>query len=102
MSEDTYVKFIFTVEGDVVKTRSKQNLEETLPELDPIPGVFIGTMLLALGTILKNQDRVVEVIELLGDKEDIEQAHAAITAAYMLVQIEKAKENIEKAEQNGE
>ena len=100
MSEDTYVKFIFTVEGDVVKTRSKQNLEETLPELDPIPGVFIGTMLLALGVVLKNQDRVVEVIELLGDKKDIEQAHTAITAAYMLVQIEKAKEDIKETEQS--
>ena len=100
MTEETYTKFIFTVEGDVVKTRVEQNLDETLPNLDPIPGAFIGTMLLAHGVLLKNQDRVVEVIELLGTKEDIDQAHAAIQAAYILVQIDKAKKDIEEAEQN--
>ena len=100
MSEDTYLNITFIVEDDVVKTRTKQNLEETLPNLDPIPGVFIGTMLLALGAVLKNQDRLVEIIELLGDKEDIDHVHAAVKAAYMLVQIEKAKEDIKETEEN--
>ena len=102
MTEEMYVTFRFKIDGDDVRIKKEGNVEEVLPNLEPKQGVYMATLLLAWSLVLHRDDKMLDVIKMLGTPEDYERVASALKAVQMLLLAEELKEAITNEKESGD
>jgi hypothetical protein len=85
MTDKVTLNFTFSVNGDNLKINKSGNYKEMLSKIPPMHGVYLATLVLALDLVVQKDDKLLDIITLLGSPEDVERVTGALEAIQMLI-----------------
>jgi hypothetical protein len=103
MTDKITLNFTFSINGDNLKVNKSGNFKEMLSKVPPMHGVYLATLVLAIGLVIEKDEQLLDVIKLLGTPDDVERVTGALQAIQMLIlagEMKKEMEKAEKADQN--
>ena len=99
MTDEVTINYTFSVNGDNLHMSKSGNYKEILSEIPPMHGDYLATLALALDLVVQQDDKLLEVIELLGSPEDVKRVTDALNAIRTLILMDGMKEEMKKGMQ---